>query len=230
MHPVGPESERVYWVRRGIVAAVLVVVLAMIAWLLATAFGSGSSPTAGGAVSQRPTASAPAPSRSPASPVSAGVAQIGPNNAPAITATPRPTAKQATSDRSVTTPVCTGGDVALRILGTHRVRVGETTSLYLAIVNTGPTRCKLDMSKNFQVTVTSGTDRIWSTQDCTKWSVQGTLTLVPGKPYRFAVNWPTQRSSASCQLGGPALLPGTYVATVRVPGADAHQNVMQLVG
>jgi len=65
---------------------------------------------------------------------------------------------------------------------------------------------------NFSLSVTSGTDRIWSTADCAKWVPAKKQTLKAQQSYEFSVEWGVVRSAAGCKEPKGLLNPGTYVA------------------
>ena len=74
----------------------------------------------------------------------------------------------------------------------------------------------------------SGTDRIWTSADCTSWVPSGVQNLGSGKGYTFTEEWPTLRSASGCKLLNTYLQPGTYVATATVPGGQPAQLVISL--
>lgn len=204
LRPVGPEEPRVYWVRRGLVAVAVVVVVGLLAWAL---LPRGQAPVSAAPAPTTPTASAPAPSLSPT-----------PSESP--TGSPTPTGPVACENRYV--------DVA--VAGFQRVKVAAKQTFKVAITNTGPQPCILSVGpQSFVLTVSSGSDRIWSTADCVKWVPSKKLTAKSGAGYEFDVAWSLRRSAEGCKLGKDTLRPGTYVAKGVFADGPSATQVMQLV-
>ena len=65
---------------------------------------------------------------------------------------------------------------------------------------------------NFNLSVTSGTDRIWSTVDCPKLVPAKKQTLKTQQSYEFSIQWGVVRSAEGCKEVKGKLNPGTYVA------------------
>jgi hypothetical protein len=64
------------------------------------------------------------------------------------------------------------------------------------------------------VTIVSGKDRIWSTEDCDDWITAGSQSVEPGGKYQWTLDWTLRRSSADCKLAKAQLKPGTYQVQV----------------
>lgn len=240
-HPVGPEPEGVYWVRRALVVAVIVALIALVSIIVSALGGGGSSAGNTPVIVTSAPASSSAPTQVPSGtpvvvgPISAPASQPPVTQAPATkpaatkpAATKPSTAAASTvANKATSGPVaCAPQETAVRISGSGRVKIGATTSFYVVLLSTGTQTCQLTPAA-IEVKIYSGKDRIWSTQDCAAWLPKGPITLKPGVASRFAVNWTTQRSAAQCQLNG-TLRPGTYVATALVTGGTPHQHVMLL--
>lgn len=253
LHPVGPEPERTYWIRRGIVAAAVLLVLALLFWFLGALFGGGTEQT-GAPAPQESSATAGGPSSSPSSATS-GASTGGASSTPAASgsssssaspttstsassgrtpATPSPSASPSSAKPSAsptpTGPVmCKPEDVVVNVSGAKTVKSGASTQL--SVTFTSATACILDFSAvPFDLTITSGSDRIWSTEDCGASQVSGLLKLQPFKPWSHSWTWNTQRSAAECKSVDEYLRPGTYVATAELQGSQKRVQVMQLVG
>ena len=165
-------------------AVVLVVLVAWIAWPK----GSG--------------ASAPAPQVS--------VVTTPPPSSPTVSASP-----SASVSTSPTGPVaCDPGSVALDLAGYQKVKQGSKQVLRVSIKNTAaPCVLQVDAT-NFDLTVKSGTDRIWTTGDCTKWvPTSKDVKLKQGQAHQFDLTWGLVRSKSNCGTTKDVLKPGTYVAT-----------------
>ncbi|MGB4628051.1 MAG: hypothetical protein WBH64_01125 [Propionicimonas sp.] len=202
LHPVGPEEPRVYWTRRAVVVGAVAVVLVGLMWVLWPRPQS---------VSAVPEATTPA-STPP------GAAVGTPTMTPS--ASPTPTGPQP----------CEATAIQLSVVGYQKVKVSAKQVFTLTASNTGTQPCVLAVnSATYSLTVSSGTDRIWSTADCDKWLPAKTLTLKSQAQHEFAVTWPLRRSSSGCQLSKAALAPGTYVAKAVFAEVATARQAMNLV-
>ncbi|MHB8342510.1 MAG: hypothetical protein ACYDB7_15270, partial [Mycobacteriales bacterium] len=96
----------------------------------------------------------------------------------------------------------------------------------LVTVTDGGGRCVLAAGP--VVTVTSGSDRIWSSGDCG--GAGGQLVLAPG-PRTIAVVWTRRRSEPGCAApptGASPVASGTYHATVTLDGLTAAAPAFHL--
>ena len=194
MRPVGPQSPGTYWLRRLLVLAVVVALLLGVRWLLT---GGDAEPAAGGSPSPSPSASAtetPAPSESPsASPTATG------------SATPAPDGQCADSAIAVTAST----DAA-------SYTVGSTPRLRMRIENTSGTACKRDVgAAQNELVITSGSTRVWSSDDCNPGGDPNVVTLEPGQSYSVSVTWLGNLSQKGCPADQPLAEAGTYKLTGR---------------
>ncbi len=106
--------------------------------------------------------------------------------------------------------------------------VGSTPVLTVTIKNAGQVACQRAVGRGaVELIVTSGSDRIWSSQDCSTNDPQDVLTLLPGEQHVLHVTWSGHRSAPACAGARPAVQPGTYrltarVGTLRQLGATFH--------
>jgi hypothetical protein len=186
LHPVGAQPKWVYWARR----AVLVVVLAAVVGVGFLLFRPTDDPTVAAV---------------PAGPSSSAVSQP---------ASSTPSATQSSSPTPTGPVACDKTNSGLSLAAYKKVKQDAKQPFRLAVTNTGSGECILDLTAtNFSLTVTSGTDRIWTTDDCAKWVPAKKQTLKPQKAYEFAVEWGVVRSGSGCKEAKSLLKPGTYVAT-----------------
>jgi len=187
LHPKGSEPSGVYWRRRAVVIALAVVLVVVVAWI---AWPKGTG------------AAAPAPQTTAAT-------------SPATTATTPSVSTSASSAPSATTPVaCDPGSMAMDLAGYQKVKQGSKQVLRVSIKNTA-VPCVLQVNAtNFDLTVKSGTDRIWTTGDCENWVPAAKDQLLKtGQARQFDVTWGLARSKSKCGTTKDVLKPGTYVAT-----------------
>lgn len=215
LNPVGPESVRTYWIRRGVVALVAVLLL----WGLIAMF------------SPKPNTPAAAPALTPTPTVSVSLSVSAPPVSPTATSS---APASVTPTASATTPAgpaaCDPGIIQSVIAGFRSVTVGTKQVFSLTLTNNSPLTCLLDLSPNsYVVKVSSGADRIWTTADCPKAVPTKAVTLQPGDKAEFSLSWNLKRSQPTCKSAKTALGPGTYVASATYAETAVGRFVMQLV-
>lgn len=210
LNPVGPESPHTYWIRRGLVIGVALLLLAGLVYLL--------SPKGGA-----PTTAVPA-SPSPSAVASSSV------SASASTSVPPSTSPSAQPSASPSGPVtCDPLSTKLGVAGFRSVKLGGKQTFSLSLVNNTAVPCVLNLSpSSYVLKVTSGTDPIWSTADCPKLVPVKKTTLKAGAAYEFKIDWTLQRSQPGCKLVKGNLGAGTYVATATYLGSGNARFVFVL--
>lgn len=191
LHPVGRHPARVYWVRRGVLLVLGVLVLA-VTWTLARS-GAGL----------------------PAGPQDAA-AMAGDQAAPEAPAGPG---------------ACAPADLAVTLVADGRTYpAGAEPSFTVSVTNVGEAPCTADVgSAQQRLTVTSGSDRIWSSADCpADVPAESLMLLEPGARSDSVVRWTRVRSAEGCPADLPAPLPGTYSAVVEMLGATSAAAVFEL--
>ncbi len=240
LHPQGPEDEQTYWVRRAVVILVAVVVLSLLLWGVTRLFGGGggSDPVAAqpqnspglatSSASAAKTASSAATSAKPAA--SSAKASTAAATSAKASATKASSAKPSAAVTTASGVVgCDPAKISAAVTGSGSVKSGSTTTITTSLTNTGPNACILDFAKNpLELKIYSGRDRIWTSAHCEAWAPQGTVTLKPKVAWSYEQKWPTLRSAQDCVLKKDYLLPGTYVVTAQLSGAQPAQLVMGL--
>lgn len=198
LHPVGPESPRTYWFRRG-VALVAVLAVALLSYF---AFRPNENPP-------------PPPPSTPPQTTASGATVAGP---PAVS-----------PGTQLTLPsTCDPNRLTLGLQGPETIAATTPVDFTVTIAQSVGTSCVLDLDAHtFELRVFSGSDRIWSTADCSTLGLTG-MREVGAEPVEFAFTWPVRRSGVDCQLSEVLLRPGTYVATAELKGAAPVQRVMVL--
>jgi cytoskeletal protein RodZ len=203
MHPLGPLPPRAYWLRRTLLLVVLVLVVALVWWLLAGR-GSGSggaappttSPTA--SLSNTPTTTPTSTTTSPTS---------HPTTTPTPTHTPSPAPTGPCPDSVIRV-------VALTNASTYPA--GVDPKLTVSVTNTGSVPCKRDVGQAaLTLTVSSGSSRTWSSDDCNPGGGSAINTLKPGQTFSSTVDWTRTKSKPGCPSGQPAAPPGAYQLVAR---------------
>lgn len=184
-HPVGSQPPWVYWARRGALVLAVVALIAAGIWVF--------RPQAPGPVAAEPAG--------PSAPVTTAPT---PTESASPSASPTPTGPLA----------CDATNSSLTLAGYQKVKQDAKQPFRLAVTNNGGDPCVLNLSAStLSLTVTSGTDRIWTTEHCAKWVPTHKTTLKSKKSYEFSITWPVARSAAGCKTAKAVLGTGTYVAS-----------------
>ena len=250
MEPVGPEEPRTYWLRRALVGGVVLVVVIAVVALVAALTGGDDGNTAEPAPPTGPSlqpAGTPTPTTSP----SKSEASDEPGASDKSSASDKPGAsdKSSASDKATSSgkpsgskkssskssskspakpAACKPDDLRTTLTGPRTVKPGKDITFQAGVINGGSTTCTFTLDpKAYELRVYSGSDKIWTTADCTKWQPKVEATLKPQADVTWKVKWTVQRSK-DCKLVENELKPGTYAANSLVKGAPPAQLVMQL--
>jgi hypothetical protein len=215
LRPVGHLPASVYWFRRGLVFAVVVLLVFLISRLFA----------GGGNDARNTAATDPQPNPSGAPPAT------GPSTAASTSRTPKTT---PTPTPSKTTPpadlTCKGADVRIDALpGNRKIVSGSVLNFVVQLAPLGD-GCKATIGADtLTVTVMSGKDLIWSTTQCAKAIQTATLVVAKGKQSAITVPWNGQRSGPGCLPGQPVAKPGTYIVKAEYDGHLSGAQAFQVV-
>jgi len=223
--PVGPESPQIYWVRRLMLLVVVVVVVALVIAGIAKLAGGSKESAAPAASSFTPDPSWTDTAWASATP-SASSSAVSPSRSAPRTESPSPSALASTPSASST--MCEGSQLSVKVTGdTKKPHVGDTETFTVEVSSS--TSCHWDTQKVKQtLTVTSGSDRIWSTDDCGSWGPKGVHEIKSKNPWTYKISWPTKRSTGKCKLSQESLGAGYYVATVNIGGGPSGRFVMRM--
>jgi len=200
--PVGPLPAQTYWLRR---AGVLLAVLAVLYAATIALRGDGQDTLAAEEPTAAPTATA---SRA-----------AEPTTEPSPSPTPEP---QPCPDDALEVSATSDAD---------SYPVGATAALALTVRNTGLVPCRRALGQgSVELIVTSGEDRVWSSDDCAPGGDAGEVVLEPGAEQSARATWPTVRSAPDCPPGQPQAEPGTYRVTARVGELQVPGGVFQVTG
>jgi hypothetical protein len=216
LHPVGPESARTYWARRGLVlgtAAILVVALTLII----------SGPSSGSAATPSPASqdSAPAPA-SPSAMETAVPTSSALDTSASATSTPSPKSRKLRATTKKETPVsCAAKELRPTLTGKQRIAPKQRTTFQLSLINGSGQTCTARVTrKNFELKINFGKDRIWSTTDCPSMINTISRKLAAEHAVAWSVTWDGKRSKSTCKSASKPLRPGRYVATAQLDGAE----------
>ncbi len=211
VRPRRPLPARVYWVRRGLVLSVALGLVFGIAHLLG---GTGSEP-AGEAAQVVGAAADSAPSK--AQPLSTADAEPrtrqGKRHRPKATKTETPLAEPS------------GPCVPSDVVATPKVKgtayAGHRVTIRLNLTTLESPACTWRVApSSLAVKLVSGSDRIWSSQDCPV-SVPTTDVVVrKDHPAKVDVRWHGQRSDSTCSRTTNWAQPGWYHVQAAAFGAE----------
>jgi hypothetical protein len=86
----------------------------------------------------------------------------------------------------------------------------------MKIQNTSTTACTRDIgAAQNELVITSGTVRVWSSDDCNPGGTPQVVTMAPGQSYSVAVTWLGRLSQKGCPANQPIASKGTYKLTGR---------------
>jgi hypothetical protein len=230
LRPVGPETAQTYWARRALAFGAMTVFAVAVTLIVngtsnGLAFRSNPSP---------PTAGHPVPN--PASPSSTHIAisttmAVGPS-ASGTSTSPAPgvTQRQASTRTDGRGPAdCPAEELRPTLTGKQRLAPKKPTTFQLSLINGSDQSCMARVTKaNFELTIYSGSDRIWSTADCP--SVIKPISRKLGAEHAVAwtLTWDGKRSKPDCKSARKAPRPGRYLATAQLEGAEPVQLRMIL--
>jgi hypothetical protein len=216
--PRRPLPKRVYWTRR-----VLVLVLALglvfgIAHLLGTGGASTSTARPVGATAS-PDSSAPGSTANAAPSAGGGTHRKGRSARASKAAKAR--ASKTVTPLAVPTGPCDARDVRVMpgVVGT--AHAGSPVTFELTLRTVESPACTWTVSPStLVVKLTSGTDRIWSTQDCKGAVPDESVVVRKDHDASVQLTWRGQRSDATCSRTTSWAQPGFYHIEAAALGAE----------
>ena len=214
--PRGRLPARVYWFRRCLVlVTALALVFAIGRLLNGSGGGSSPPPEAAAAAAVAPTTRAPAVvGPLPVLPTATG-------NAARPTATGTPVVLTAPSGPCAVDEITVTPTVPVAV-------AGGRVSLVLQLTGIRPACTFAVSSRTVVAKVTSGHDRIWSSQDCPAAVKGGSVVVRSAQPTELAITWSGRRSDDDCSRSTPWALPGYYHLTAAVVGSEPGDTQFRL--
>ena len=212
--PRGPLPARVYWVRRVLVLGVALALVFGIARLL----GGTGDPAADSArvvgADSAPSDRITSASTADADPEAArdrGRDREGSKRKPQKTKTPL----------AQPTGPCVSSDVVVKPKLRETARAGSVVHFRLKLTTLESPACTWTVSpESLVVKVTSGDDRIWSSQDCPDAVPQVDVVVRKDVPAKVDMGWRGQRSDSTCSRQPAWALPGFYHVEAAAFGAE----------
>jgi hypothetical protein len=218
LHPVGQLSAAVYWRRRLLVLALLLVVLGGAGWL---GFMLLAGRDDSGEASSGPVASAvPTPALERVVPSLAAVATPTPPSAPAAAepVTEVPVGPVPVVAAPVPGGPCTDDMLAVEVRTPGTAAVGSKPAFELAVANVSAVPCVRAFDKGLQefLLLDPAGARLWGSNDCFPEVSAELRTLAPGEVVAFSVIWGGLTSEPTCTAPRNPPAPGSYVVRGRL--------------
>jgi hypothetical protein len=141
------------------------------------------------------------------------------------TSTSKPTPTPPKSEHST----CEGSELRLTLTGKRSLKLKEPATFALSVINGGEETCAVIVdSKNFQLRIYSGSDRIWSTRDCPSLVTPISTQLESQRAVEWGITWNGLRSASGCEKDSESLEAGNYVATAELSDAEPVKLRMTL--
>jgi hypothetical protein len=210
--PRGPLPARVYWVRRLLVLGVLLGLVLGISRLLGGSDGS------------------PEPTAQPASSVRSGSATPSAVSTADARASVEPSPTRTKTPLAMPTGPCRDSDV--RVVPDLQVNAyaGGDVRLTLRLTTFVSAACTWEVSpETVAVRLTSGSDRIWSSQDCPKAVPEEQVVLRDREPTFVDVTWAGRRSDSDCSRNTMWAEPGYYHVAAAAMGSEPESQQFQLL-
>ncbi|MDQ1731289.1 MAG: hypothetical protein QOK10_1448 [Pseudonocardiales bacterium] len=221
LHPVGELAPSVYWRRRILIIAALVLVVLSGYAVFHTGNGGSKTPVAGSgttggaartsgsdSASNLPTGSSSTQASSPASKTSAS------RSAPVV-----PLA-------------CSAAQLSIAAATDAKsYAVGAKPNLALVVTNKGPAPCVADLAdRQIELRVYSGSARVWGSHDCQIEPGSSPETLPVGQAIRRQIQWSGLSSQPGCSSVRQRVPAGTYSVFALLTGRQGSPATFTFTG
>jgi hypothetical protein len=214
--PRGRLPARVYWVRRLLVLGVALGLVFGISRL----FGGGDG-------SPEPAAQPASSNRSDGSPSAVSTADARPGSSPG--AEPSPQRTKTKPPLAMPTGPCRDNDVRVVPDLQETAYAGGDVRLTLQLTTFVSAACTWTVSpETVAVRLTSGSDRIWSSQDCPKAVPEAQVVLRDEKATFVDVTWGGRRSDSDCSRNTQWAEPGYYHVATAAMGSEPESQQFRL--
>lgn len=221
--PRGPLPARVYWTRRLLVVAVALGLVYGIANLLGHRSAGGPSAQPVGADAVSSTASVTGQARTPEAAPTPARKRHG------TTATAKAPASPTSTPLASPSGPCVPSDVVARPSLTGPAYAGKQVVVTMTLTTKVSPACTWNVSaESLAVKITSGSDRIWSSQQCDTAIPAQAVIVRKDHPATIPVAWHGQRSDAECTRTTAWAEPGFYHVTAAAFGAEPVDQQFQL--
>ena len=211
--PRGRLPRRVYWVRRLLVLLVAFALVYGIAHLL----GSGGGATG---PSARPVGATASTTSSTVGP-DARPRAAAPTDGPGKATRNRTRVKPTPTPLATPSGPCANSDVVVTPSVRRAAYAGRPVTFAMTLTTKVSPACDWEVTAaSLAVRITSGSDRIWSTQDCVAAVPRQSVVVRKDHPVAVSVVWNGQRSDAECTRTTTWAEPGYYHVVAAAFGAE----------
>ncbi|MDM7991019.1 hypothetical protein [Arthrobacter sp. zg-Y877] len=151
---------------------------------------------------------------------------------PATPAAPEPKASETPKPEETAKPAsaCPNESVSVAAVTDAPVyAAGAAPVLTLTVTNTGESACEINVgTSQMEFSVTSGSDRIFSSLDCQDGGEDFLKKVEPGASETANFTWERNRSAPGCAAVASNPNPGTYAFTARLGETTSETAVFQL--
>lgn len=243
MRPSGPLPSRTYWVRRLVLVFVITALVCLVWWFVAGPGGADES-TAGNSTSEGGASAADAANAGP-DPSSATVSEEekqgasdpprkehegdkAQGNAGEGPALHRGRGEPGRNSLAEPTGDCEVEDVSLKIQVSDATR-GEGTPARLKFTSLAEPACTLGLTADtLALRVTSGSDTVWTSQQCPDAVLAQQLVVRADKATVYAFDWDGRRSVETCQSPGDVAAAGGYWMEAALVGAEIEKAYFEV--
>jgi type IV secretory pathway VirB10-like protein len=170
---------------------------------------ASAAPTDGGVVTPDPEQKAKTQRKTPAT-------DEEKKKAAAQTAAKKAAAKQAAARKKAAAAVlatCPAGDLRPTLTGPKKVKAKKSATFRASLINGSSKSCYLKVTRsNYTLTIVSGKDKIWSSEDCPATVPASSRKLASQKSLDWKVTWDGRRSGSGCSKEREAPRAGYYWA------------------
>jgi hypothetical protein len=211
LHPVGDLAPSVYWRRRVMLLAALVLA-GVSCYAIFLRDGGGGAPAASGSGG----ASGLSPSTSNSS-----VQTSGAGSSPASTSS-SPAGPQA----------CSAGQLTIAAASSATsYPAGAKPTVAIVVTNKGPAPCVQDLSDGqIELRVYNGSARVWGSHDCLIQPGSAPATLPVGQPIRREIQWSGLSSRPACAGTRTRVAGGRYTQFAYLAGRQGSTSTFTLAG
>ncbi|MEO6886328.1 MAG: hypothetical protein ABI232_08610 [Jatrophihabitantaceae bacterium] len=225
LHPVGSHSPAVYWRRRLVLLAALVL-LVLLSALTVRAVMSSDDGAAVGAQSPAPTSGGASQTGTSSSGSSSPPTSQSPSQR---STSPGKHASSGTTKSSAAPVACTPAQLKVAaVVGKTQYAVGDEPVLALKVTNSGPAACIQNVADSeIVLSVFNGASRVWGSHDCIVAPGTDDRTLAVGQPAEFSIRWTGLTSQPNCAGTRQRVGAGTYTLYAMLAG---HQGAAAQFG
>lgn len=232
--PKGPLPARVYWTRRLLALGLTLALVFGIGQLVGEGTSSTATPSARPA-DPMPSASSPAPSStassSPTSSSTSDSSAKSDGDGDEQKQEKGPKSKPEPTQLAFPTGRCSDSDVKVVPSLDGRAHAGRDVTITLTLSTLESPACTWEVSaESVVLRLTSGTDPIWTTQDCGDAIPRRAVVLRNDHPVELPVTWPGMRSDDGCTIFTEWAQPGFYHASAAAYGAEPDSVQFELLG